>query len=235
MKTLLRTLFLGGLLSALVGALPVAAFEGRITLNMKSGKDTHTINYAIGPDAIRMEMGVGENSMAGIVNLKKQEMIMLMPEERMYMVMPFKQAAKQLEETELKQHNLERTGRTEKILGYDCEEYVSRERNTTTESWVTKGLGTFIGLSGGEGGGGGFMGMGGRGRAAGNKWESAFKGQPAFPLRVVSRDAKGKETSRMETTKIEPGPLPASLFQPPAGWERFQMPDLGGLNPFKKG
>ena len=33
----------------------------------------------------------------------------------------------------------------------------------------------------------------------------------------------------MEATKIEPGSLPASLFQPPAGWQKFQMPSMGDM------
>jgi hypothetical protein len=66
------------------------------------------------------------------------------------------------------------------------------------------------------------------------KWEEALKGSKGgFPLRVISHDAKGKETFRMEAKKIEPGPLPDSLFAPPAGYQKFEMPNMGGLNPFK--
>ncbi len=46
---------------------------------------------------------------------------------------------------------------------------------------------------------------------------------------MVSRDAKGKEVYKMEATKVEPGKLPESLFQPPADFQKFQMPSLGGL------
>ena len=41
--------------------------------------------------------------------------------------------------------------------------------------------------------------------------------------------AKGKEVFKMEATKVEPGPLPDSLFVPPAGYEKFQMPSLGDM------
>ncbi len=70
--------------------------------------------------------------------------------------------------------------------------------------------------------------FGGKKKAA-SSWEEKFKGKPGFPLRVVSRDGKNKETFRMEATKIEPGSLPASLFQPPAGWQKFQMPNMGDM------
>ncbi|MSU45561.1 MAG: DUF4412 domain-containing protein [Lacunisphaera sp.] len=89
----------------------------------------------------------------------------------------------------------------------------------------------------GSGGGGGGLFGGGRkgGGPAAAKWEEVLKGKGGFPLRVISRDAKGKESFKMEATKIEPGSLPDSLSLPPAGYEKFSMPDFGGLNPFKRG
>ena len=83
-----------------------------------------------------------------------------------------------------------------------------------------------------NGGGGPF---GGRKSANAAKWEEALKGKEGFPLRVVTHDAKSKETFKMEATKIEPGTLSAALFLPPEGYQKFQMPDFGGLNPFKRG
>jgi hypothetical protein len=161
-----------------------------------------------------------------IMDLKKLEMIMLMEEQKTYMVMPMKQTIeKAVANAEIKDPDIEKTGRTETILGYKCDEYITKDKKTTTEVWIAHGLGAFMGM--GEGGGGGMGGMFGKKKAGG--WEEKFKGKPGFPLRVISRDAKSKETFRMEATKIEPGALPASLFQPPAGWQKFQMPDLGGL------
>ncbi|HYC71277.1 MAG TPA: DUF4412 domain-containing protein [Opitutaceae bacterium] len=230
MKTLLRSLLLGGLLSALPLPGFAAAFEGKISFLISSGKNSQNLNYALREDAMRMEIDAEGQTMASIIDLQKREMIMMMPKEKMYMVLPFKETVeKAFNEAELKQHNIEKTGRTDTILGYKVEEYVSKEKNSTSEIWVAEGLGTFMGLSAGEGGP-----MGGRRKAAAQAWENAFKGKPGFPLRVVTRDAKNKETYKMEATKVEPGKLPASLFQPPADFQRFQMPNLGDLNPFKK-
>jgi hypothetical protein len=91
------------------------------------------------------------------------------------------------------------------------------------------------GMFGGGGGGGGGMFGGGHKSANASKWEEALKGKGGFPLRVISTDAKGKQAFKMEATKIEPGNLPDSLFVPPAGYQKFQMPDFGGMNPFKRG
>lgn len=231
MKTLLRSLLLGGLMSALSLVAPAASFEGKISLKVSAGKDeSQIIDYAYKDQAVRMDIATEDGSMASIIDLKKREVIMLMPEQKMYMVMSVPDIVDAaIEEASLKQQNIEKTGRTETILGYACEEYVAKERNGTTEIWMTEGLGAFTGLSAG-----GNPMMGGRGRNTGAAWEKAFKGRPAFPLRVVSRDSRGRETSRIEATKVERGSLPASLFQPPADYERFQLPSLGDLNPFKK-
>jgi len=40
---------------------------------------------------------------------------------------------------------------------------------------------------------------------------------------VVSKNSKGKETTRMEATAVEKTSLPASDFAPPAGFEKFDM------------
>jgi len=157
----------------------------------------------------------------------------LMPEQRMYMVFPVKKPVEQAMAKAEKESNadIEVTGKTETILGYKCDQILVKDKDTVTEIWTAQGLGTFMGLSA-NGGGGPF---GGRKSANAAKWEEALKGKEGFPLRVVTHDAKSKETFKMEATKIEPGTLSAALFLPPEGYQKFQMPDFGGLNPFKRG
>jgi hypothetical protein len=206
-----------------------AAFEGKVSLAISSGKgkgQSQVLDYSIKGSAVRIDMTADGQSFASIMDLKKMEMLMLMPNEQMYMVMPIKENLdKAMDQAVEKDATIEKTGRTETILGYKCDEYVSKDKKTTTEIWIAEGLGTFMGL-GNNGGGGGMF--GGKSKAA-EGWEQKFKGKPGFPLRVVSRDSKTKETFRMEATKIEPGSLPASLFQAPEGWQKFQMPNMGDM------
>lgn len=227
MNLLLRLVAAGSLLTASLSF--AAAFEGKVSLAMSAGKgETQNLSYSIKQDSLRIDITADGHAVATIMDMKKLEMIMLMPEEKMYMVMPIKQTIeKAAAKADIKEPDIEKTGRTETILGYKCDEYVTKEKKTTTEIWIAEGLGAFMGL--GESGGGPMGGMFGGKKKAASGWEEKFKGKPGFPLRVVSRDAKNKETFRMEATKIEPGSLPASLFQPPAGWQKFQMPDMGGL------
>ncbi|MES1194554.1 MAG: DUF4412 domain-containing protein, partial [Opitutus sp.] len=186
------------------------------------------LNYSMKGQKLRMDITAEGHEVATIMDLEKLEMLMLMNEQRMYMVMPIKKPveqamAKQGESTA----DLEVTGKTETILGYKCNQVLVKDKGTTTEVWIAEGLGTFMGLGSGGGGGNPFA----RGSKTANtaKWEEALKGKGGFPLRVVSLDGKGKQTFKMEATKIEPGTLPDSLFAPPAGYQKFQMPDFGGL------
>jgi hypothetical protein len=157
-----------------------------------------------------------------------------MPEQRMYMAMPIKKPveqamAKQGESTA----DVEVTGKTETILGYKSNQILVKDKGAVTEVWTAEGLGTFMGL--GNGGGGPFGGGRRPGGANAAKWEEALKGKGGFPLRVITHDAKGKESFKMEATSIEPGSLPDSLFTPPEGFRKFSMPDMGGMNPFRQG
>lgn len=226
MKPLLRLFAVATLLTASLGH--AASFEGKVTLAMTMGKgQSQVLDYSIKGTAIRIDMSAQGQSFASIMDLQKMEMLMLMPQQQMYMVMPLKDKIESAVDDALaKEPNIEKTGRTETILGYKCDEYISKDRDVTTEIWLAEGLGAFMGL--GSGGGMGDMFGGGKKKAAAG-WEEKFKGKAGFPLRVVSRDAKSRETFKMEATKIAPGSLPASLFQAPEGWQKFQMPNMGGM------
>jgi len=228
MKLLTRLLAVGALLTA-VQTFAAGTFEGKVSLAITANKGRPmNLDYSLKGQKVRMDMQAEGNQVASIMDMAKLEMLMLMPDQQMYMVMPIKQPveqalAKQGESTA----DIEVTGKTDTILGYKCSQILVKDKGTVTEMWVAEGLGMFMGLGGGGPMGGGMM--GGRKSANAAKWEEALKGKGGFPLRVITRDAKGKDTFKLEATKIEPGPLPDSLFSPPAGYQKFEMPNLGGM------
>ena len=228
MKLLTRLLAVGALLTA-VQTFAAGTFEGKVSLAITASKGRPmNLDYSLKGQKVRMDMQAEGNQVASIMDMAKLEMLMLMPDQQMYMVMPIKQPveqaiAKQGESTA----DIEVTGKTDTILGYKCSQILVKDKGTVTEMWVAEGLGMFMGLGGGGPMGGGMM--GGRKSANAAKWEEALKGKGGFPLRVITRDAKGKDTFKMEATKIEPGSLPDSLFSPPAGYQKFEMPNLGGM------
>ena len=238
MNLLLRLFAVGSLLTA-AHTFAADAFEGKVSLAMTADRGgTHEMNFTMKGKRLRMDMNAEGHTMSTIMDMEKLEMLMLMPEQKMYMVMPIKQTVDKAMEHASKNPemsaDIEQTGKTEKILGYLCEQILvtDKAKGTVTELWVAHDLGTFMGMSGG--GGGPFGGRRGGGSAASAKWEEVLKGKGGFPLRVISRDASGKQAFKMEATKIDPGSQPDSLFVPPEGYRKFQMPDLGGLNPFKQ-
>jgi len=228
MNPLLR-LFVAGSLLAAGTSFAADSFQGKVSLAISAAKgQAQTLNYSIKDQKLRMDMEAEGKSVISITDLGKMEMLMLMPEQKMYMVMPIKKPVeKAMEKQGESTADIEVTGKTDTILGYKCNQILVKDKGTVTDMWVAEGLGVFMGLGNGGGGGGPFGGR--KGAAAAAKWEEALKGKGGFPLRVSSRDAKGKETFKMEATKIEPGSLPDSLFVPPAGYQKFQMPDLGSM------
>lgn len=227
MNLFLRLITVGSLLTASAG-FAADAFQGKVSLAITAAKGrAQTLNYSIKDQKLRMDIEAEGTSIASITDLAKLEVLMLMPEQKMYMVMPIKKPVEQaLAKQEESNADIEVTGKTETILGYKCNQILVKDKGSVTEMWVAEGLGVFMGM-GNSGGGGPFGGRKGNANAA--KWEEALKGKGGFPLRVISRDTKSKETFRMEATKIEPGNLPDSLFLPPAGYQKFQMPSLGDM------
>lgn len=221
MKLLSRFLAVGALLTAFQ-AFAASTFEGKISLAVTAERGrTMNMDYSLKGQKVRMDMSAEGNLVSSIMDMGKMEMLMLMPDQQMYMVMPMKQKVEQaMEKAGVNTADIEVTGKTETILGYKCNQILVKDKGLVTEVWAAEGLGAFMGLSGG--------GPMGGGKPASAKWEEALKGKGGFPLRVITRDAKGKESFKMEATKIQPGSLPDSQFTAPAGYRKFAMPGMGG-------
>jgi len=215
-------------------ALPAQTFEGKVSMKVTdaNGKTVPFV-FNLRDGLSRLDIDAGQGSTASmIMNSAKKEMTLLMPQQKMYMVQPLTLAAAAStagapEGTA--DVSFEQAPGTEKILGYDCVKFVAKTKDGTTEIWTTDQLGTFLGL--GMGGGGPMGGRrGGASSAASQPWAQALAGKNFFPLRVVSQNAGGKETFRMEATAVEKQSLPDSLFVPPAGWQNLSdmMKGMGG-------
>jgi hypothetical protein len=220
-----------GLLAALLLAAPAAEaapqFEGRIVYEIREGRRAPVpLTYFITDGRVRMEMKSGDRAnetFASIVDFEKKEMIILMPSEKMYMSMAV-DVAEIVDEIMEKDSSpdFEKTGATEVIAGHECEQYIHRERRETTELWVTKGLGRYFGAATGGG-----MRPGQRRQLS--AWEREVMEQGLFPLRMITRDSRGNEKSRMEATEVSREKLDAALFRPPADFKKFELPNVRDL------
>lgn len=195
-----------------------ATFEGKVTMKMSGPKNSPpAMTFSLKEGLSRIDMATGQGGNAGIiVNAAKQEMTILMLDQKMFMTqaMPKQVAAAGVAEG-VAGATVEITTTKEKILGYDCVKYVAQSKDGTSEMWVTDQLGAFLGLGGPA--------MGGRrgpSAPAPQGWEAALAGKGVFPLRVVT-SAGGKETFRLEATAVEKMTLPDSTFSAPADFQNL--------------
>lgn len=204
--------------------LSAATFEGTVRMKITGPRNgAHELTQHIKDGLVRSDVEMGGRTMSMIMDTQKHEMTILMPQQRMYMVheLPTPGAQPEHNHQPPDDATLEKTGETEKILGYTCTKYVVKEprQNTTTDLWLTDELGNFTGLGSGPGP----MSMGRRAGPPRAAWEKALAGKDAFPLRVVTHDANGEEKFRLEATEVKRESQPDSLFTPPADFRKFDM------------
>jgi hypothetical protein len=216
-------------LCALLGPGALAdTFEGTLTMTVSSPNSKNgpqSLNLSLKDGNMRTDIETSRGTMSAIMDMKNQQMIILMPQQRMYMIQPMNQPSAAQGQYQQYQGQaqaagntptLVQTGEKETILGYECTKYTATNDKGTAEIWVTDQLGTFIGLFHG--------GAPGRPSQPPPDWENALKGKAFFPMRVVGTNDKG--TFKMEVTAINKTSLPDSLFAPPEGWQKF---DLGSI------
>jgi hypothetical protein len=218
MKRLASLVLALSVLSA--GLAAPAAFEGKIRMRITSEGKPQEIQYAMKGARLRMEMSDGKKTMASIVDMKALQVLLLMPDEKMYMVMPFRGAMEQAQAAAA-ESSFEKTADTAVILGYKTTKYLARTKGEKepVEIWAAEGIGAYFNPDD-------FGSMAGKRKPA--AWELQLREKGFFPLRTVTKDKRGRET-RMEVIALDKSSLPDSLFVPPADFKRFEMPGLGGL------
>ncbi len=205
-------------------AIFAGGFEGKIRFSMKSPRhDQPTfMDYSMKEGFVRIDITSSDSRTKGrtitsIWDLNKHEIYTLMPEQKMYMVMKTEDIAA-IAQGAATDVQVEKTGETETILGYATKKYLIKDtsHSTTSEVWAAEGLGTFITSSGGI-----F-----KKKGAMSPIEKELAARGAFPLRMVSHNSNGDETSRMEVVSIDKKSLPDDAFTVPSDYHPF---DLGGM------
>lgn len=190
-----------------------ADFEGTLEMTMTAGKRVSPMTMFLKPGKMRFEMQASPTvTSVGLIDATSGDMTILMVEQKMYMTI----AAKKVGAAAPSDVTFEETGRTETIAGKKCTEFVLKDKKTTTEVWATSELGGFTNLA---------EAFGRRGQRS--AWEEEMVRRGMFSLRVISRNKKGAEISRMECTTITEKKLDDELFKIPEGFTK--MPGLGDL------
>ncbi len=112
---------------------------------------------------------------------------------------------------------IRKTGKTKKILGYRCDQYVMRQEEMETEIWGTKdlrGLSSALARALGE-----------ERAGQGEAWNDELTRLGIYPILANTR-IEGKVVESQEVVRIEKRSLPDDLFSLPAGYKKQSVGDI---------
>ncbi|HTK81520.1 MAG TPA: DUF4412 domain-containing protein [Bacteroidota bacterium] len=218
-----------------------AQFEGQIDMKMSghnSGKETQLVLLMKGDLMAFSTKGDGEMEKGGDVIFRPDKNVMwiLSPHEKSYLeIVPDKEMLsshgkvkdklKKNLEKQLNRSGFKKTGNTQTIAGYECDEWVSDEDGEVARVWGTSKLGNVYE---------GFlkaMGQWGASKEARDNqgWQNELIDKRIFPMKTVVTE-NGTVAESQEVTKVEKKSLSASLFEPPPGYKKQAMDmDLGKM------
>jgi hypothetical protein len=120
--------------------------------------------------------------------------------------------------TKMAEVNIEKTDRTETIVGYECDEFTVTAGDVSVDLWATKEFGTA----------GTFLVP----QVFEMQWKFIEMGY--FPMKYVLRDSTGEETYRFEVVSVQEKSLSSSLFRIPSGYEKVGPEALERSKPVTK-
>ncbi len=193
-------------IASLPSRLRAQKFEGTIEMSVTTDEKTVPMTYMVKGDNFRMEME-GRPGMKAVMlfNVKDKKVIMVMDAMKMYMESPVPQGT----QSDAPKVEFKKTGKTQKLLGYDCDEYIVTSGNNETDVWITDKLTGFE-----------LYKLGGARQRAVDAWQKEIGEKGGFPLLAVTK-TDGKEAATMKVTKIEKKSLDDSLFKIPEGYQKM--------------
>ncbi|MFO8130045.1 MAG: DUF4412 domain-containing protein [Bacteroidales bacterium] len=179
----------------------------------------HIVDYFLKGEKLRMEV---EKPKKMVMISDGENMIMLMPQNKMYMEFPKDQVKKmqQMMGSEQKSGSenlidedmdLKKTGEMKDILGRTCEKWVYEDEDKKVETWVASGFGNFMGFKTPMEGGNA------------DAWKGLFGDPDLFPMEMTQWDKKGNETYKFKVTEMEEESLSDDLFTAPSDYEKMDM------------
>ncbi len=191
-------------------------FEGIILIKQINEGAASQQQWFVKGDRLRFEeIGPEADHGAMIFDAKKKVMYNVQHDEKFYLELPAGQTTKAAQAME--DIVVTKTGKSDKVAGYSCEIYHTRDKSdgSTGEVCVARGLGNaaIFGLTGAEAGRSSIL----------PSWMREMLKDGGFPIKGVDRDEHGKEESRWEAVKIETKRLDDRLFLPPAGYQRRDL------------
>ncbi len=194
-----------------------AEFEGVVDyhISMSDSKQMDT-EYMIKGKKIRINMSHDGNDVSSIMDMGGKKITTLMHKQKMYMVHNIDQAMKTASK-HAPEGKVSKVSGSKTILGYNCEHWIYEGKSSKVDFWGAKGLGTFMGMGGGQGA-----------ASKDDDWFKAFKDKGVFPLEVDTT-MKDNKTMTMVATKVDKRSLSSGLFEVPSDYKKMDMPDMGSM------
>jgi hypothetical protein len=202
-----KTLMLAGLCLISAG-LTAGAFEGKISYQLTDAKGVnHALTLSQSGGKLRMDFSAKGFSGASIVDPEAHTSTMLLDSRKAYMVTHFDPAAAKAKGGS----TITKSGRSDRILGYAVEEWVSEREGKKTSLWLTDELGR-----------GFFQPSSSRG-VPDMSIPAELREKGFLPLKIVTSTG-----ATILATRVVPGTLDASLFKVPEGYTEMQGMDGAG-------
>jgi len=184
-------------------------FEGKVSFNVFENDQLRSMEYLIKGNKFRFDSNEEGKQASVIMDLASKQFMIIMPEQKMYMVtqIPDTKTETGYTEDNEKDTKFEKTGETKEILGLTAEKWVFQKGDDKGEAWMAKGLGSFKI----------FDNPMNRQRP---EWQKEIVEEGYFPLVVYDNGKKA-----FEVTKIEKKSLDNSMFEVPAGFQKFNVPN----------
>lgn len=241
MNTRWRALFAAFYLLGLATASSAPPFEGQIDAVLTRGEQVTPLLYTIGAKALRLETAQEKSvEPVDLVDLESGALTILFPHNQSFVRVPMGAVGKPappprpampaagaqlpalppIPAPPRPKAELKPTGKKEKILGFDCEQWEIIERGETVEIWATAALVPFRAYVRE------FARRFGPG-ALEDAWGEQLTARKLFPLRAVLHDETPNERFRFEVKSIKPGKIAdEQLFQPPPGYTELNPPSF---------
>jgi len=186
------------------------SFEGKVTFNVFDDDKAHLMEYLIKGNKFRFDSNEEGRQGAMIMDIATKQIMIIMPEQKMYMVMQTPDTKTETGYTEDKEKDtkFEKTGETKEILGLTAEKWVYKSEDHQGEAWMAKGMGSFKLFDNPM-------------NKQRPKWQKEIVEEGYFPLLVYDN---GKKV--YEVTSIEKKSLDESLFEVPAGFQKMEIPNM---------
>lgn len=212
MRSILRSLlFAGSSLGLLSIPLSAQPFEGVLEFTKSTGPVVTTYKYYVKGERVRIEEISARGEVQGImlVDTRDKTVTAISPERKLYMDVSNMCLPKDVAT------NVQKTSEMKDMVGYKCEKWIvkSPAEDRVVTYWVAADdFNFFIPLL----------------ETLNRKDEQAVfflqikDNKGVFPMLGIEQKMDGAEVSRLEATRVTKGEQKASLFEIPAGYNKFE-------------